>query len=359
MKKDEYVGVPWPVASKRISRAWKQLDAESKAKYQQMAKQEINEQHEAMVEHGLRKEADGVSAEEHDGNGGVTPCDAQTVQFGRYVLLQQGELGRGTYGRVMVAKEIKSERRVAPKILEDEAEAKREISMYTYMSSIGGHRNILPLLEHGANPPTPFLSLPYVPGLNVRDALKKGSLSASERMGMASQLAEGMTWLHTCHIAHLDLKPGNLLWESRCCHLMLIDFGMALKWQKDGTPADDFEPFTAVTPNYRPPELWKTKMSKAMTCWPVDVWSFGVTMVEIFASTMLLPGKTKEHIWSALQQWVRAWNTKTGHPSLVAIPKHLRNVAWYCCAPEARVRPKMKQDIIGWAYSLPPCPMKC
>ena len=197
--------------------------------YQQMAKQEINEQHEAMVEHGLRKQADGVSAEEHGGHGGVTPFDAQTVQYGRYVLLRQGEIGRGTFGRVMVAKERNTERRVALKVFEDEAEAKLEIPMYTYMSSMGGHRNILPLLEHGTNPPTPFLSLPYVPGLNVRDALKEGSLSASDRIGMASQLAEGMTWLHTYQIAHLDLKPGNLLWDSRCCHLMLIDFGMASK----------------------------------------------------------------------------------------------------------------------------------
>ena len=120
-------------------------------------------------------------------------------------------------------------------------------------------------------------------------------MSASDRIGMASQLAEGMTWLHTYQIAHLDLKPGNVLWDSRCCHLMLIDFNMALKWQEDGAPADDIEPFTAVTANYRPPELWKSQMSKAMTCWPVDVWCFGATMVEIVASTMLLPGNTKEH----------------------------------------------------------------
>ena len=317
--------------------------------YQQMAKQGINVQHEAMVEHGLRKQADGVSAEEHGGHGGVTPFDAQTVQYGRYVLLRQGEIGRGTFGRVMVAKERNTERRVALKVLEDEAEAKLEIPMYTYMSSMGGHRNILLLLEHGTTPPhpTPFLSLPYVPGLNVRDALKEGSLSASDRIGMASQLAEGMTWLHTYQIAHLDLKPGNVLWDSRCCHLMLIDFGMALQWQEDGAPADDIEPFTAVTANYRPPELWKRQMSKAMTCWPVDVWCFGATMVEIFASTMLLPGNTKDHILSAMQQWVRGWNTKAGHPSLVAIPKHLRNVAWFCCAPEASVRPKMEKNYYG------------
>ena len=98
-----------------------------------MAKQEINEQHEAMVEHGLRKQADGVSAEEHGGHGGVTPFDAQTVQYGRYVLLRQGEIGRGTFGRVMVAKERNTERRVALKVFEDEAEAKLEISMYVHV----------------------------------------------------------------------------------------------------------------------------------------------------------------------------------------------------------------------------------
>ena len=168
MKKDEYAGVPWPVAAKRISQAWKQLDDQGRAMYQQMAKQEINEQHEAMVEHGLRKQADGVSAEEHGGHGGVTPFDAQTVQYGRYVLLRQGEIGRGTFGRVMVAKERNTERRVALKVFEDEAEAKLEIPMYTYMSSMGGHRNILPLLEHETTPPPPHSHTILVPAVRAR-----------------------------------------------------------------------------------------------------------------------------------------------------------------------------------------------
>ena len=81
MKKDDYAGVPWPVATRRISQAWKQLDAQGKARYQQISKQEINAHHEAMVEHGLRKQADGVSAEEYGGHGGVAPFDAQTVQY--------------------------------------------------------------------------------------------------------------------------------------------------------------------------------------------------------------------------------------------------------------------------------------
>ena len=107
-------------------------------------------------------------------------------------------------------------------------------------------------------------------------------MSGSERSGIVSQLAEGMSWLHLCRIAHLDLRPGNLLWEPRCCHLMLIDFGMALKCQEDGALADDIKPFTAVTAKYRPPELWKSKLSKDITRWRVDAWSFGATMVEIF-----------------------------------------------------------------------------
>ena len=157
----------------------------------------------------------------------------------------------------------------------------------------------------------------------------------------------------------MDLKPGNLLWEPHCCNLVLVDFGMALQMQEDGTPAKHIQPFSAVTCSYRPPELWKKKMCNTVNCWPVDVWSFGVTMIEIYSSTMLLPGKEHKQIFAGLQQWIRGWHNKTGHQLLVAVPKHLRNVAWFCCSPEPPSRPKMQADVAAWALTLARCPMKC
>ena len=172
-------------------------------------------------------------------------------------------------------------------------------------------------------------------------------------------MAEAVTWLHHCKVAHLDLKPGNLLWEWRCCNLIVVDFGMSLKWKDDGKPANEITPFLATTPNYRPPELFNKHLSNDTMLWPVDVWSFGVIMVEIYSGKVLFTGQRNQHIQEAVKNWTSCWKSKAGHADLIAVPSHLRNVVWFCCSPEPTARPHMQGDVIAWAIMLSPCHMKC
>ena len=102
-------------------------------------------------------------------HGGVTLLEKDPVQFGNYTLLPRTELGRGTYGRVMEAKENKTERRVAIKVYDDIDEASRETRMYQCLQILGGHRCVLPLLEYSTTLPTPYMVLPSVPGASVRN----------------------------------------------------------------------------------------------------------------------------------------------------------------------------------------------
>ena len=115
MQKSDYTGVAWPVAAKRIAKTWKELGEEGRDKYKKEAKTETQNQHQAMLEKGLRKgtiaDLGGVTpADPRSGHGGVTPDVLETLQFGKYIILRQAEIGRGTYGQVILAKEKNTER---------------------------------------------------------------------------------------------------------------------------------------------------------------------------------------------------------------------------------------------------------
>ena len=360
MRKSEYVGKSWQAHSKQIARAWKELGPEQKATYRDRASEERKIQHEAMCEHGLRRAPKvGDETQVCKTRPGKPLVNPEQARFGEYVLLQQDEIGRGTYGQVLSAKEKRTERRVAVKVFEDVDEARREISMYEHLWTIGGHRCILPLLKHFAEPPTPYMSMPFSPGANLRKVLQAENLAMEIQKGIVAQLAEAMTWLHSCKVAHLDLKPGNLLWEFACCHLIVVDFGMSLKLKEDGKPANDITPFNGVTANYRPPELWNKQVSNDTMCWPVDVWSFGVTVVEIYSRKVLFPGDREQQVQAGVRNWTYYWASKAGHAQLVKVPLHVRSVVWFCCSPEPTVRPRMQEDVTAWGLQLAPCPMRC
>jgi serine/threonine protein kinase len=332
------------------------------------AKQELVVQHAALIEQGLRSEAKQKASTEASSSGGVTPVVLSVVQFGMYILLPEQEIGHGSYGKVVMAKERTTQRRVALKVFGETDEAVTEVNMYKILMINGGHRCVLPLLGEGVEPPTPWMALPYIPGQNLRGVLmKQKDLSIDARTGIVTQLVDVLTWLHGQHVVHLDLKPGNLLWNPYDRNLVLIDFGMALECLENGMPskvfkhgiATEIEPFNAVTANYRPPELWKGMVTSKTVCWPIDVWSFGCTMVEVYAGEMLMHGQTDRRILPTVELWVDEWSRKCGRSTLIGVPSHLRNVAWFCCAPKPINRPRMSGDLVAWALRLPPCPMKC
>ena len=53
----------------------------------------------------------------------------------------------------------------------------------------------------------------------------RGVVSASERLGLAAQLCEGLMYLHAHRVAHRDIKPGNVLIAGRAA--LIADLGLS------------------------------------------------------------------------------------------------------------------------------------
>ncbi|KAL5512139.1 hypothetical protein ACEPAG_3660 [Sanghuangporus baumii] len=72
-----------------------------------------------------------------------------------------------------------------------------------------------------------------------------------EFVRLSHQLVEGVAFLHRHKIAHLDIKPDNLVWdgESRC--LYIIDFDIAIRCME----IDEMIELSCGTPNWSAPEI--------------------------------------------------------------------------------------------------------
>jgi serine/threonine protein kinase len=107
------------------------------------------------------------------------------------------------------------------------------------------------------------------------------------------QIGSGMWYLHDMHVAHLDLKPGNVLLSSMAidgakhasrhhCNVKLIDYGTS-KLEVRSKPQTQKVQYIVGTPNYMAPEQM-VKNVACMTCpFQADVWSFAMTCSHILS----------------------------------------------------------------------------
>jgi len=81
----------------------------------------------------------------------------------------------------------------------------------------------------------------------------------------------GLVYMHSCGVAHLDVKPANIL-VDRAHSATLIDFGLSLM-QRESTRAAGTLPYIA-------PEICKRAVPhvRAYNTFKSDVWSLGISL---------------------------------------------------------------------------------
>lgn len=373
LKAPEFQGQPFPACMRRIASEWHALGKTSKQDYKDRCAKEFQKQRALVVELGVARTRLGVSfggatrigsseGPSEQSNGGVTPTP--TVTFGRYDVISAdtARLGRGSYGKVVQAREKNTGRRVAIKLFEDGGgeEAKLEVAVYERLRARAGDDGLdcfCRLISASCEPPAPWMALTYVPSQNLSTVLKQG-LADESKPDVVHQVAHAIETLHRCNMIHLDIKPSNILWSYAEHRAYLIDFGMTLETDDRGACVETSPPAMAVTAPYRCPELW-LRCDASTISRAVDVWSFGCVMVEVFSGEPLM-GKGKQNWRSSVQQWCTAWNSNDVRlwpcRELVCLPGHWRNVVWWCCAPQAHLRPDVKRDVAAMASMLPPIP---
>lgn len=102
------------------------------------------------------------------------------------------------------------------------------------------------------------------------------------------QILRGVKAIHSAHVLHRDLKPGNLL-VNKNCDLKVCDFGLARGIGPDTEegPVGQLTEYV-VTRWYRAPELL-TEADTYNT--GIDIWAIGCIFAEMLGRKALFPGR--------------------------------------------------------------------
>ena len=185
------------------------------------------------------------------------------------------KLGGGSFGTVYLVKRKEDKQHFAAKHQRGEDSRQREYVRreILLLETLREHPNVVTLTGVFESGLESVIVTEYLQGgeLFQRISSKTYDLTESKCKGFMRQVLEGLTYIHSKDIVHLDLKPNNVVCVSRDNEdqrVKIIDFGLARSLQ--GSPSLGLS--MVGTLEFMAPEV----MSCRGTNTAADMWSTGV-----------------------------------------------------------------------------------
>ena len=219
-------------------------------------------------------------------------------KIGRYLL--EKPLGEGAMSVVFVAKHPQLEPRVALKILRREVSADKQYAARfledARVASSLNHPNIVRVTDFDTSDGIPFIVMDLVDGWPLEQWLKeKGKLEIRDAARVARDIALGLGAAHASKIVHRDVKPSNVLIDSRTGAAKLTDFGAA-KRDRPEDQALTAHGQTIGTPRYMAPEQVHGEPVDPRT----DLWALGATLYEMLAGQPAFSATSLPRLYQAI-----------------------------------------------------------
>lgn len=186
-------------------------------------------------------------------------------------------------GVVYKALDTKLDREVALKFLPSNMLAgddiRRRFEREAKASAALSHPNVCHVYEIDEAEGHTFIAMALIKGQPLDKKIERGPLKLDEVLAIAQQIAAGLEAAHEKGIVHRDIKPQNVMVDSKG-HVTIMDFGLAQlvevsRLTREGT--------TIGTVSYMSPEQTEGSGTDHRT----DIWSLGVVVYEMV--TGLLP----------------------------------------------------------------------
>ncbi len=168
-------------------------------------------------------------------------------------------IGRGAMGVVYSARDERTLRPVAIKVMMADLEGDKETRMrFEREAKVAGdllHRNVINVYEMGEEDGRLFMVMELLEGEPLNEYLKRaGKLSLERSLDMMMQVCEGLAVAHAHGIVHRDIKPGNLF-VLKDAGVKILDFGVARLANSSMTASG----FIVGTPDFMSPEQARGK----------------------------------------------------------------------------------------------------
>jgi len=212
--------------------------------------------------------------------------DRGTVLSSRYEIIEL--LGRGGMGNVYRVVDKKINEEIALKFLNLAIADEKMIERFKNELKLArkiSHKNICRMYDLGDLDGTPYITMEYVTGEDLRSMIKMtGQLSVGRALSIAMQVCEGLAEAHRLGVVHRDLKPRNIMIDKEG-NARIMDFGIARSIKVKG--------ITRVgsiigTPEYMSPEQVKGEKVDHRS----DIYSMGIILFEMMTGQVPFEGDT-------------------------------------------------------------------
>ncbi|MBS1828059.1 MAG: PD40 domain-containing protein [Acidobacteria bacterium] len=257
-------------------------------------------------------------------------------------------------GEVYLAHDERLERKAAVKILPAGSSSDRDsIRRFTQEAKAAAalsHPNIATIYDAGEESGIPYLAMEYVEGSTLSSLTEKLPLPSSEIMAVGMQVADALVEAHSKGIIHRDVKPSNLMRNSRA-QVKVLDFGLAklsaaakirfATTVSNGAPTQsgsDTKIAVGSLP-YMSPEQALAKEVDQRT----DVFSLGAVLYELATGRRAFAGQTPAAVFDAIL------NRTPSAPRSINpdVPESLDRIIRKCLEKDAGLRYQTAQDLLA------------
>mmetsp|Transcript_18277 Transcript_18277/g.51183 ORF Transcript_18277/g.51183 Transcript_18277/m.51183 type:complete len:586 (+) Transcript_18277:146-1903(+) len=248
------------------------------------------------------------------------------MMLNQYMVIKT--LGKGNFGTVRLCFNLNDKTLYAIKTLNKKtltrnrglkkrkeadplADLKREVAIMKKLR----HPNLVKLYEVIDDPVSTklLMVMEHVQGGPIRsDKMGAGTMSEQVVVHYFRDMCMGLDYLHFNHIAHMDLKPDNML-LSAGGEVKITDFGCSRVLDEDGWVSSK----TTGTPLFHAPEMTTGQRYNA---YAADIWALGVTLYVFIFGVMPFEGKVLSELHENIV------NNKLKFPTSLYISDELKDL---------------------------------
>ena len=258
---------------------------------------------------------------------------------GRYEILQL--LGEGGMGAVYKARDREVERIVALKLIRSDLAANPAILARFKQELLTAHqvthKNVIRIYDLAEADGVKFITMEFVEGSDLRRILvENGKLPPEKAIEIIRQVCIALDAAHSAGVIHRDLKPQNIMQETKSGRILVMDFGLARSIESEGLTQTGA---LLGTIEYMSPEqsMGKTLDQRS------DIFAIGLIFYE------LLTGNTPYKADTAMASLLRR-NQERAVPAAEldkSIPKGLSDIVSKCLERDLEHRYQNVQQILA------------